>query len=151
MESGIVKEITGDNAIVRLERNDSCKKCSARIICRPDSEGFREARALNLINADVGDQVEISESGNFLLILSIMQFGVPLLGLISGIFLLNAVDLSVFSLPKELIMSIGGLVGLLAGGFITWIWAKYIAGKKTSVFRIVNKTSQAVSRLQEMV
>ncbi len=139
MESGIIKTTSGDKAIVRLKQDNACKKCAAKIICRPGADGFREIQAQKPIKANIGDYVEIDEIGNFLLYLSVMRVGIPLLGLITGIFLLNTLKLSILALPQELIMSMAGLLGLLIGGFIIWIWSKYKAKKIECVFQIVTK------------
>ncbi len=136
VESGIVIQTQGDRALVRLLENEACEECNARIFCRPGTDGVREMHVYNRVKAGVGDRVDIVEIGNILLKMSLMQFGVPLLGLMLGILCVNLLDFSVFSFPDELVMSIGGLCGLLFGGFITWIWSKQVAKTITCVFEI---------------
>ncbi|MBU3916835.1 SoxR reducing system RseC family protein [bacterium] len=136
VESGMVILIQGDKARVRLLENDACEECNARIFCRPGSDGVREMLAYNHIKASVGDRVDIAETSNLLLKLSFMQFGVPLIGLLSGILFVNVFNLALFSFPHELVMSIGGLIGLLLGGTLTWIWSKKVAKTISCVFEI---------------
>jgi positive regulator of sigma E activity len=136
-ESGLVTALQDDKATVRLARNESCDKCAAKIICRPGDDGFREMLAFNRLQASVGDNVEISETGNLLLKLSLIQFGIPLLGLLLGIFLVNYLQPNDTFLSKEVNMSIGGLVGLVAGGFVVWSTLKTWAKKVSCVFEIV--------------
>ena len=136
-EFGLVTALQADKATVRLTRNESCDKCAAKIICRPGDDGFREMQAFNRVQASVGDNVEISETGNLLLKLSLIQFGIPLLGLLLGIFFVNFLQPVESFLPKEVTMSIGGLVGLVAGGFVVWSTLKAWAKKMSCVFEIV--------------
>jgi len=93
--------------------------------------------ALNPARADVGDNVEITETGNLLLILSLIQFGIPLLGLVLGVFAVNYLFPGILPLPKEVNMSIGGLIGLIVGGFAVWSLLKVWAQKVSCMFEIV--------------
>ncbi len=136
VESGLVLKLEGDKALVSLLENEACDECNARILCRPGSGNVREMFVHNRLNAVIGNKVEISEMGNLLLKLSLMQFGVPLLGLTSGILLVYFFKLSLFAFPDEVTMSISGLIGMLLGGMLTWIWSKHIADKTSCVFEI---------------
>ncbi len=138
VESGVVTRLQGDKALVRLERTESCQKCAAKLFCRPGSKGTNEMLAYNRLDARIGDRVKISETGNLLLKISLMQFGVPLLGLLMGILALNGFDFSGLPLPKELVLSLGGLIGILLGGGITWIWSKYMSKTISCVFEIAS-------------
>ena len=142
-ESGLVTSIADDKAMVQLTRTESCERCGAKFICRPGDDGFREMRAYNPLQANVGDYVEITETGNLLLKLSLIQFGIPLLGLVLGIFVVFYLQPANTLLSKEVNMSIGGLIGLLAGGGIVWGTLKTWAKKISCVFEIVRVTNES--------
>ncbi len=136
IESGVVTKVIGDKALVKLTQTESCKSCAARILCRPGKDGTSEITAYNYVNAGVGDTVEITETDNLLLKLSLMQFGIPLLGLIIGILVIYFSDITFLSIQKEILSALGGFVGLLLGGFFTWIWSNKVAANIACVFQI---------------
>ncbi|MCP4751341.1 MAG: SoxR reducing system RseC family protein [Proteobacteria bacterium] len=136
-ESGTIVSLRGDKALVKLSKTEACEDCSVRIFCRTSSDDAKEMLVYNPIGARVGQQVDIAETGNLMLKLALMQFGVPLLGLLIGILAvfygLGADDLP---LSKELAMALGGLAGLLLGGTVTWIWSRTVAKSLVCVFEI---------------
>ena len=136
VEKGIVARIKEDKALVRLLQADACEQCGARIFCRPTPEGERELWVVNSINAEAGEHVKIVETDNFMLRLALMQFGVPLLGLVSGILITGCFDTSSFFIPKELAMFFGGVIGLFVGGLTTWNWSRHRAKGMTCIFEI---------------
>lgn len=135
-ETGIVKSVSDSRTVVELQPNAACESCSARILCRPGKEGRHEMSVLNTIGAMPGDSVELDETGNLLLILSLMQYGLPLLGLLGGIFLVYGMDLNISLVRSELLMAIAGLLGLFVGGAVAYLGLKYLSRKITHVFRI---------------
>ena len=141
-ESGVVTQVMADKAIVKLVRSESCDKCAARIICRLGDGDSREMLAFNPVQAAVGDHVEISETGNLLLILSLLQFGVPLSGLILGVFTVYWLQPGSSFLSKEVLMSMGGLIGLILGGAAVWRFLKSWAKHLSCVFEIVRVINQ---------
>jgi len=136
VEAGVVIKTNGDRALIQLMENEVCEHCSTRILCRPSSKGTKEMLVLNPINAEIGQTVEISEIGNLMLKLSLMQFGLPLLGLILGIFSIYLSGYKVSFFSFELLMMIAGLIGLTVAGGITWLWSKYVAQRVDCVFEI---------------
>ncbi len=136
VEAGVVIKTDGDRALIQLMENEVCEHCSARILCRPSSKGTKEMLVLNPINAGIGQTVEISEIGHLMLKLSLMQFGLPLLGLILGIFSIYLTGYKVSFLSFELLMMITGLFGLTGAGGITWLWSKYVSQRVDCVFEI---------------
>jgi positive regulator of sigma E activity len=89
METGFVTSIQDSDAIVELSIQESCESCGARLVCVPDQSGKRRLRAANPIGAKVGSQVNITEKSNFLLKVSFLQYGIPFLGFLLGIFLIT--------------------------------------------------------------
>ena len=141
-EVGFVKSVFDDKAVVSLSQTDVCKSCNARLLCRPNSSGKREVTALNSVNAEPGQKVRIEESGHFLLKMSFMQFGLPLIFLLSGILIADGFKLAFFNTPPEVAMSVYGFLGLLIGAFISRAWARKKAGSTSYVFEITSVIEQ---------
>lgn len=135
-EVGFVENVYEDRAVINLSESDACKSCSAKILCRPDRSGQRKVVALNKIKATVGQRVYIEEMGNMLFKLSMMQFGIPLVGLLLGIFLAYQFKWIIFNTPPELSMSIFGFIGILLGGLISHFWARKKASKTSIIFEV---------------
>ncbi|MBT3226264.1 MAG: SoxR reducing system RseC family protein [Deltaproteobacteria bacterium] len=135
-EIGIVKEIREGRTIVELQQTDACDSCGAKLFCRPGKNGKHEMAVLNSIDAKVGEMVELDEMGNLLLLLSFLQYGIPLLGLLSGIFIIYGIKPDLYPIRFELVMSAGGFIGLLLGGVFTRIWARHLSNRVNSVFKI---------------
>ncbi|MBC8213528.1 MAG: SoxR reducing system RseC family protein [Candidatus Marinimicrobia bacterium] len=125
--SGIVREINGEIANVELLVEDSCEHCSVKIICKSGGNDNHSVTALNSIDAKVGDTVVISETENLFLKFSLIQYGIPLLGFLTGMFLVFWINPQL-NISQEIVMFISGLVGLSVSFFI----AKYLIQKITS-------------------
>ena len=117
-EIGIVTALKDNEAIVELSLQESCESCGARFICVPDQSGKRQLRAANPLQANVGSQVTITEKSNFLLKVSFLQYGIPFIGFLIVIFLLNTLNLTSIPFTKELILFSGGILGLIIAAFI---------------------------------
>lgn len=138
-ETGIVTEVTGSMAQVVFNMSQACDHCRSRLFCRSDGVQTRKIIAKNLIAAQVGDQVFVKESGRLLLLAALMQSGLPLAGLLIGIFLAYGYQWTVFGLRHELVMTACGLLGMLIGGYATWAWSTHMAGTLHSGFEIVSR------------
>lgn len=135
-EIGVVTSLQNGDAVVELSFQEACESCGAKMLCVPDSRGKRQLRVENKINARVGNQVSIIEKSNYLLVISFLQYGLPLIGFMAGITILYGIDLSSLLLPKELIMFLGGLSGLIICAFISRYFVGRIAGKGHRLFEI---------------
>lgn len=80
----------------------------------------------------------VEESETFLIKLSLLQYGIPLLGLVLGASLSAAYPVSLFSLPVDLTHLMGAFAGMLVGGIVSYFWATKIAEKKDTGFRIIH-------------
>ena len=136
VEIGIVTALQGDDAIVEIMGQEICETCGARLVCRPDQSGKRTLRAANSLGAKIGNEVYITEKSNILLKMSFFQYGLPFLGFMAGIFLLYATDLSMIPLPKELLLFLGGIAGLVISAFISRYYVKKMAEGNAHFFEI---------------
>ncbi len=133
---GTVIQVEGDNAVVKLAPQEECKKCGAAILCKPNASADRTMKVKSKLATRIGNEVVISEPDNLLLKIYSMQYGVPFLGFVLGIFALYFLGLSTAPIPDEILMFCGGLLGLVSGGFISWIWAKRTAKNQSIYFEI---------------
>ncbi|MFH1852196.1 MAG: SoxR reducing system RseC family protein [Candidatus Neomarinimicrobiota bacterium] len=135
IDRGKVAAIDGDLARVIIEAGSACESCGARILCAPGAGKSRSLTAVNQAGARVGDLVTVEESGGLLLKLSLLQYGLPLLGFITGVagtWLLPAVR------EAELLLFIGGLIGLGLGGLLAWLIVRRMA-RQTRHFFVVSR------------
>jgi positive regulator of sigma E activity len=135
-EIGIVTALKDKEAIIELSLQENCESCGARFICVPDQSGIRRLRVSNPLNAKVGNQVTITEKSNFLLKVSFFQYGVPFIGFLLAIFLLNGLELNSLPVPKELILFLGGIAGLFIAGLISRLYIEKLAETDSTFFEI---------------
>ncbi len=130
--------LQGDMAFVQVPRDASCEHCGARVICAPNNHGETGLLVRNTVGAREGQEVLVTESGDLLLKLSLMQYGVPLFGFLFGVFSIYLANISVPIVPEELLYFSGGLAGVAAGGWIAWRWAK-AAGNNAKMYFEISK------------
>ena len=135
-EKGVITAIQDNDAIIEFSLQESCESCGARMICVPDNTGKRRLRAANPLNVGVGTEVSITEKSNFLLLISFLQYGLPLIFFFLFIVGLYASKISLGSVPKELIWFSGGLVGLFIGALVSRHFVERLAQKGGSFFEI---------------
>ena len=87
IETGIVTDLQNGCALVELNLQAACENCGAKVLCVPDENGKRSLKVSNPVNAQIGERVAISESGDFLLKVSAIQYGIPFIGFLLGIFI----------------------------------------------------------------
>jgi len=138
VEVGVVTALQDNDAIVELSIQESCESCGARIVCVADQSGKRQLRASNPLKAGIGNQVNITEKSNFLLKVSFIQYGIPFLGFLIGIFLLYKTDFSAIPVPQELLMFLGGLAGMMIAALISRFLIEKIA-ETNSTFFVISK------------
>lgn len=137
IDQGRVIAVVGDEVLVTIETGEACERCGARILCSPGGDKNRNLKAKNQIGAAVGDRVTVEESGNLLLKLSALQYGLPLTGFLTGVFTVYLLAPRV----GELLIFGCGLLGLALTGLISWRLVKYMAERSRNFFlatRIVN-------------
>jgi len=136
LDEGIVKRIEGDKAFVVLMENDACEDCGARLLCAPNEKGERGVLAKNMAGATVGQKVLVTESRDLLLKLSLMQYGLPLVGFLLGIFMLYSMGITIAGIADEVVYFLGGLVGLALASAVSWKWAAIASQNEDNYFEI---------------
>lgn len=136
VEIGVVTALQDNDAIVELSIRESCESCGARMVCVPDQTGKRRLRAANPLKAGVGSHVTITEKSNFLLKISFLQYGIPFIGFLIGVFLLYATDLSAIPVPQELVIFLGGIAGMMIAALISRFFIEKLAEGSSTFFEI---------------
>jgi sigma-E factor negative regulatory protein RseC len=141
LDTGIITSIQGNEALVTIDAQTTCESCGARVLCVPDQSGKRILKASNPLNAKIGTRVAVRDTSTFLLKLSFLQYGIPLLGFLIGIILCYITDVSLKIIAKELVMFGGGVIGLGIGAFVARYFAQRMAENNSAyftIFRILN-------------
>lgn len=137
MEIGRVTEIKDDTAYVEFRSGEACNRCGARIICSPGSSGKRSVVAKNLVGAHVGDSVGVDQSEMALIKMSLMQYGIPMVGFIAAIVGADQSGIVVGNIPHELLLFLSGIGGLLIGGVASRFWAKKLVNDADMAFNVI--------------
>jgi positive regulator of sigma E activity len=103
-------------------------------LCSPKSGEDKIIKLENSIDCKVGDAVEISEASNVLLILSMLQYGLPLLGFLTGIFI--SYNINIDFKPIELFQFIVGMLGFGIAAGISYLIIKGIAKKPDKLYSV---------------
>ena len=102
-EQGIVSEIKGDRATVRVSYSESCEKCGMCL----KKNGFMEVSALNPVNAAVGDEVKVETKKEMKFTSITLSFLIPLIllvaGIVAGYFMKSEILMLVFALIPVII------------------------------------------------
>ena len=80
---GIVHEVKGDLAMVKIQRKEACGECRACFSGMMKTEMDIEAK--NLCDAEEGDWVELELQENAFFNAVIVMYGLPFIGFIVGI------------------------------------------------------------------
>ena len=133
-DKGIITEIVGNILHISLTTDDNCEDCGIKFLCSPKSGEDKIIKLENSIDGKVGDAVEISEASNVLLTLSILQYGLPLIGFLAGIFI--SYNINIDFKPIELFQFIVGMIGLGIAGGISYLIIKWIAKKPDKLYSV---------------
>ncbi len=86
-EKGQVIEKKGNFVVIKMTRTEACAKCRACIVGAGMASQDLMVEADNECDANVGDWVEMELRGNSFLIATLIMYGLPFVGLMSGIIL----------------------------------------------------------------
>lgn len=83
-EEGLIEEIIGGKALVRIEKSAHCATCESRDSCHVADDRGMVIEVANELRARAGDRVEVAIPTRSLLKLSILVYLLPVLGLMAG-------------------------------------------------------------------
>ena len=104
---GLVSEVKGDLAIVKIHRKEACGECRACLSGLTEKEMDIEAK--NLCDAEEGDWVELELQENAFFNAVMIMYGLPFVAFIAG------VVVGYFGVPKVLPMIPPFLSSLVLG------------------------------------
>lgn len=125
-EIGRVVRLTGELAVVEIPKAAACDGCAASGVCHSlGGSDLRELRAVNSIEAHVGDQVEVVVQASTAMKAALWVYLVPTL-------LMLATALGTHQLAArhwagqtaQIITALSTLVSLGLFLFIAWIWRR---------------------------
>ena len=134
VDKGIITKIDGNILHISIKTDDNCEGCGIKFLCAPKAGEDKIIKLENSIDGKVGDAVEISEASNVLLTLSILQYGLSLLGFLAGIFI--SYNLEVAFKPIELFQFVFGMIGLGIAAGISYLIVKWIAKKPDKLYSL---------------
>lgn len=127
IETGIIAEIKGNQALVESDPDEGCASCSAKGACMMSStEKKRKIWIKNTINANPGDMITFSIEEKGVVLSSFVLYVLPIILFISGI--MGAGFL--YGFRNEGYIIAGGLIGLLAAFIIMRYISKILNKKK---------------------
>ncbi len=117
---GIITEVKGDTALVMVAKSEACgTSCGCGALTRTGNQMKQDnhhyIKVKNTINGEVGDPVNIEFATNKLLSTSALIYLLPLIMLVIGIIIGNAVQ---GENPSELISFLIGIVALISSYLI---------------------------------
>lgn len=128
-ETGIVKRLNGNIAIVVVDRKSACDQCKAG--CKVTDSGA-EIEALNLAEARIGQKVKVVMRPYTYLKGSIIIYGVPALALIVGAIIGKEVLSPVYpfkDLDPDIVSAIVGFGAFILSFLLVKIWSKGVERK----------------------
>jgi sigma-E factor negative regulatory protein RseC len=112
---GVIIKTDSKKALIKTSRRSICAECSDKASCSFESalgkDSPEEVEAQNPINARVGDHVEFDLPGRTELKLSLVIWGLPIVGLVAGAALGFRLH-SIFSISSDAAALIGAFAGL---------------------------------------
>lgn len=103
-EEGVVTEVQGYMATVRIDRTGACAQCKAGCM---DQGGSMITEAANPTGAQIGDKVLLAFNSRAALTASLITFGIPLLSLLVGLILATIVANQIDYQGNRQLLSIG--------------------------------------------
>ncbi|MBW2615370.1 MAG: SoxR reducing system RseC family protein [Deltaproteobacteria bacterium] len=85
-EQGIIEEVSGQKALVRIKKSSACGTCESRGDCEVASGKSMVVEVVNDLGGGEGDHVELSVPSGAFLKLSLLVYILPVVALIAGAF-----------------------------------------------------------------
>ena len=141
LETGTIVEIIGTEAEVLLTGTEACKSCAARQACNTLGGNTKKLLLKNTLKASPGDAIEFIVEEKGVVVSSIIVYLIPLLFLISGIWIGSVVHAD-FSIDQDSGAILGGIVGICLSFILIKAFNPYFRRKSIFVpqmHRILNK------------
>lgn len=83
-EEGVVQQLAATKAFILINRSSACAGCHSKSACQPSENKEMIVEAINDVNAQVGDRVQVSVPTSSLLKATFLVYFVPVVALIGG-------------------------------------------------------------------
>ena len=124
---GVVTKTDGVTASIIVRKKDFCDGCTAKGTCESTEEGM-EIKALNTVQAKVGQTVKVSLGPQTFLKGTILVYGIPLIAFIGGTIMGKIIALEYFNgIDSDLVAAATGFAVFIISLFGIKIWAKKAA------------------------
>lgn len=135
-ETGIIKEINGDDAVIMLIRTDACKGCSGCLISSDGKSMLLTVKSIS--GASAGDRVTIELNSRQFLLSSFIVLLLPILMFFTGVFTGSRfLHLFFASLDENIAGLIAGLVFLLISIVVVYLIERRRTKKSAFMPRII--------------
>jgi len=152
-EYGTIVELKGKQvAVVLCRRNSACDHCPSSGACQmgDDSESML-VEAFNQIGAEVSDRVKVVTSTKHFLQSSFMLYIVPVIGLLIGAFIGQAIaELTDIGIDPSLLSAILG-VAFMAGTFLIIKLSTQVLKREIFMPRIVEIQAKADTQADSLL
>ncbi len=85
IERGHVRQVSGEKAVVEIQRGSACSKCHAECACSGDETQLMRVEARDPIGVQIDQYVQLSIENTSVLRASFVVYMVPLFALITGV------------------------------------------------------------------
>ncbi len=127
-EVGFVHKIKGGTATVRFERKTACENCN--MCLKPKEEMYVELKLKNILNAKVGDKVEVTMGERAVLTASFIVYIVPLI--------LMAITIACTYTLEPWISVVSSIASLMVGFIGVSLVDKLIIRKKSDYLPVMS-------------
>ena len=110
-EQGVIEDVSGQKALIRIKKSSACATCESRGDCEVDSGKSMVVEVANDLGGGMGDHVELSVPSGTFLKLSLLVYVLPVVALIAGAFAGGAFA-RVLHVPLSLSSVIGGFLAM---------------------------------------
>ena len=126
---GVVTKTDGVTASIIVRKKDFCDGCAAKGTCESTEEGM-EIKALNTVQAKVGQTVKVSLGSQTYLKGTILVYGIPLTAFIGGTIMGKIIALEYLNgTDSDLVAAATGFAVFIISLFGIRIWAKKAASE----------------------
>ncbi|MEW6068337.1 MAG: SoxR reducing system RseC family protein [Nitrospirota bacterium] len=128
-EIGVIKSIEGQIATVSLLKKSTCEGCTMGV-CKPDEQSM-EIKALNPVNACVGQKVTVVMKPFSYLKGSVIIYGIPAIALVTGAVIGRKIIGNYFPhLEPDIVSAISGVGAFVISFIIIKFWSTRLEKKE---------------------
>lgn len=132
-QTALVVKKENDLVWVEVERQSACGQCSVNkgcgtgVLSRVTGKKITNIRAVNPVNADVGDKVVVGLSEAGLLKSAVITYLFPILLMLAGAVVARLFVARLPAVNEELVIILGAIAGFMVSLWILRIFARNIA------------------------